>query len=149
MLSGKRVRIPFSSSWTWKLNECHVLECDYSGVGESESFRWCYLLAALKDWQVWMHVLNFLAFFTPRKSWTITVRYLSMLTRKYNNSLWHLSFHDYGYVRVRNVYDKHMYPDEQSSLDSTLKRATHHYSEFRPTFFPVRSDFTVSGPVIT
>lgn len=50
------------------LNESDALEYDYSGVGESKCFAWRYILAAFTDWQAWMHVLNFIAYFTPRES---------------------------------------------------------------------------------
>jgi len=38
---------------------------DNSSVGEAEKFEWRYVWAALKDWQVWLHILIYMSIVAP------------------------------------------------------------------------------------
>ena len=45
-----------------------VPEYSTSSVGEEERFQVRHLVMAIKDWQLWLHILLFWSIVTPRKS---------------------------------------------------------------------------------
>ncbi len=43
-----------------------MIEYDNSSVGEEEHFSVRHIVAALTDWQVWMHILVYISIVGPR-----------------------------------------------------------------------------------